>query len=267
MERLHDGLDQAKTLGVLLIQILTQKALLRLFGLPTFRYTNENLEAIVRGLDIQDCDRVLAICGSGDQAFAILESTRQILAIDVDDTQIRYAQKRANLLKLGMFDEFLNTGPRFITTTGSSAIDLQRIATRNRYFRSPERLARISGKIDNIKFIRADIADMNPKTTAEGFSKIYLSNVVRVDDSQRVLKRHSEFLERASNFLPAGGLIYLSNYNQIQKDACWLPCLISHPPSLQICERLTRLAQQKENEVESHWTPVVYRKVMSETEM
>jgi len=33
---------------------------------PAYFYTNETLEAIVRGLDVNETDNILAVCGSGD---------------------------------------------------------------------------------------------------------------------------------------------------------------------------------------------------------
>jgi len=58
-----------------------------------YYFTNESLEAIITGLEPNSEDNVLTICGSGDQAFALLEFGCQVIAIDENPQQICYAKK------------------------------------------------------------------------------------------------------------------------------------------------------------------------------
>ena len=48
----------------------------------TFARTNEDLPSIVRGMDVNPSDYILAVGGSGDQAFALLEYAKKVKTVD-----------------------------------------------------------------------------------------------------------------------------------------------------------------------------------------
>jgi len=79
---------------------------------PKYGATNEPLGAVYAGMDIKPEDRVLAICGSGDVPFALLEginpnSNGIIRAVDLLDVQVKYAKHQADTLLRGDFNEFM----------------------------------------------------------------------------------------------------------------------------------------------------------------
>ena len=74
------------------------------YGAPKYGASNEALRAVVAGMDINPSDRVLAVCGSGDVPFALLEgipsgSSGSILAVDTAQVQVNYAKHKAECLK------------------------------------------------------------------------------------------------------------------------------------------------------------------------
>lgn len=207
------------------------------------------------GLDIRKADRVLAICGSGDQSFAILEKARKVVAFDWNETQLLYARWRANSLRLRRFEQFLQVRQEdpFSSIT---ALDL-----RNRYFRQSEVLSGIRLNLANISYLNRDLIEVSHELNPDEFSKIYLSNTVCPNYSYPAFRKYGEFLGRLSGGLQKGGLIYLSNYDDIVKAATRSELNVACPSSLEVCKPLTSLARQKEREARSHWVPIVYRKV------
>lgn len=80
---------------------------------PKYGATNEHLSAVYAGLDIQPEDRVLAICGSGDVPFTLLEginpnSSGIIRAVDLLDVQVKYAKHHADDLARGNINGFMH---------------------------------------------------------------------------------------------------------------------------------------------------------------
>jgi S-adenosylmethionine:diacylglycerol 3-amino-3-carboxypropyl transferase len=123
--------------------------------------TNESLDAIIKGMEITPEDRILSICGSGDQSFAMLaENPKKIIAMDYNLDQIRYAEHRVNALKKKNYKEFLDEQGLLRKIEG--VIDLfvdvgqkakeGHIFARNKYF-SEERLKNIKKNIRKIKFV------------------------------------------------------------------------------------------------------------------
>ncbi len=132
--------------------------------------TNESLDAIVAGLDLKLKDDVLAVCGSGDQAFAMLEYAREVVAVDVREEQVGFAKRRVESLKQGDFDHFLSPDEHFPFSARYE------IKARNDYFqKAPDRLPKIRSKIPRLKILRVAIEDAFDLMK---FNKIYLSNAI-----------------------------------------------------------------------------------------
>ena len=101
--------------------------------------TNESLEAIIIGLEVNPEDKVLTICGSGDQPLAFIEKTKNLTIVDHMERQIKLFLYRKKILKSGKYSEF-----REIKSSEEDHIsDLQ---LRNKYF-SLKRLKRIEEKL------------------------------------------------------------------------------------------------------------------------
>ncbi len=107
-----------------------------------FGNTNESLDAIIAGLDLSSKDTVLAIAGSGDQAFAILEHAKEVRAIDKNKVQINYVRWRINALKLNNLEEFYGFFGQH------NYHDHKRKS--KRYFSKKGRLQRIKSKLGNL---------------------------------------------------------------------------------------------------------------------
>lgn len=75
---------------------------------PNYSHTNESLDAIVKGMNVNETDDIIAVCGSGDQAFALLEYAGSVLAVDSDRQQIEYAQKGQKRSRQGIMMAFFH---------------------------------------------------------------------------------------------------------------------------------------------------------------
>ncbi len=194
---------------------------------PVYESTNESLLSITKGLDIQPDDTILAVLGSGDQAFAMLEFGATIFATDINHVQCIFAQERRNALYQKDLKSFLPNLP----------LDARYFPEVKSHFLNYDRLERIRSNLDNLQIIKGDILDeINPR-----FSKIYFSNVF--DYNNGGLKT-----------LPAinpGTLIYAAFYREDQPSNILLDnhCLLVQD------ETLTSLAVEHEGT----WDPFVFR--------
>ena len=73
-----------------------------------YRATLESIDAVMGALAINKNDNVLAVCSSGDVAFAALESAKSVTAIDIEPEQLAYAARRAESLRHRKYGQFLN---------------------------------------------------------------------------------------------------------------------------------------------------------------
>lgn len=229
--------------------------------------TNESLNAIVLGLNLSPEDSVLAVAGSGDQAFAILEFVRQVKAVDIAPEQIEFMRQRAEALRVGDYAEFLRSDvrgsrdnllaanyPEF-TEFNSAEFNLNR---RRKYFAEDDkkRLGRIQGNLGNLVISEpANILEV--AQTETGFSKIYLSNVFEYGKhgpSRRDILM-KQVLGNIARNMPLDGLIYVANHLDEDKD---LKCDSFLPPELKVDGDLSSRARRYE---ESIWKPAVYKRV------
>lgn len=181
--------------------------------------TNENLKAIVTGLDIQSTDRVLAVAGSGDQALAILETASFVKAVDIVQDQVDFFRGRVQALVNGDYNAFLNvnnfgTCDGFVSGTYMPEVAKFMLDMRNKYFLEGNRLKRIQTSLGNLVILNhKDILEV--AQTEEGFSKIYLSNVFGNTHSN--YWPISETLRNIALRLPVNGLIYVSNHDSLSE--------------------------------------------------
>lgn len=194
-----------------------------------YEATNEVLNAIVYGMDLKPSDRVLSICGSGDQPFAISEYVREVVAIDHDSYQIEYAAKKFENIKKGEYDEFFkvyDTEP-------------YKIKPRTKYFSKKDRLDIIRKK-SNIMFLLARLEDMH---YFEGFNKVYLSNASSMTNMNPIM-------EDLDSQLPKNSLVYST-----------VPIYCRNNLKLDLF--LTFMAKLLEfpNHRNYDWSPDVYRKI------
>ncbi len=200
-----------------------------------FTTTTENLRTIIAGMEPTEDDSILAIAGSGDQAFALLEYAGKVTAVDINSDQMWYVRKRIDALKKGHYREFLESPINDVTEF------LER-SSRNIYFRgffrTNRRLERIRKRLDRLEIVEGDIFQIIKKQKGN-FNKVYFSNLG--DWVAREQLYESDGLDH----LPNGCLVYCSSGPPVESD------------HLVVDERLTSQSRR----FGKYWRPTVYRKV------
>lgn len=230
-----------------------------------YKYTNENLEAIVLALQPNNNDKILAVCGSGDQAFALLENAKEVWCVDNNKAQIKYLKERLHALKRGDHKAFL---PK-TKDSNDSELNIQ-----EGYFKQKNRINKIKEKLNRLTVKQGDIIEI--AKIEPGFTKIYLSNAIGYDQSKDINKlMFATIMRKIAARLPIAGLIYVSNHEYLCERI-----YISTPPHrittergavritdskdifpeyLRVDPELTTLARRYEDE--GFWSPAVYRKI------
>jgi hypothetical protein len=225
--------------------------------LPTWEYTNENLPAIITGLELKPEDIILSVCGSGDQAFAMLEHSKQVVAFDYNKLQIQFAIKRAEQLRKGDVDGFIQISENVNYKLGNIGM-LRAFRSRNMYF-TQDTVNIIKSKLNSIEFKLGNVFNAAEKK----FTKVYLSNSLTynsydyVNSSNCPVKNENISIKRMKtliDFLPQGALIYTASMKRKTSD---IASKISQafPRRLKIEKNLTTLAQEHE----TAWCPTVYK--------
>ncbi len=169
---------------------------------PLFSVSNERLSTIVVGLEPNERDTVLAVCGSGDQAFALSEYAPRVVAVDINPEQIRLAKQRAEYLKVENYGDFLKTNEENISRYATER-------TGKPYF-TIERLERIRSRIEGIHFRVGNITEL----ADTNYTKVYLSNCFHYQDPNQDQDTRDNFftnlekLNLLTNALSQGVLVY-----------------------------------------------------------
>jgi len=168
-----------------------------------YDFTNESLSAIIAGLDPQPEDTIVAIAGSGDQAFALLESGARVIAVDHNSKQIDFIKNRIQLLEQRDDNGFL-----FVEQADEYIDDLKDcLASRNDYFLSQCRLDIIHSNIDNLSLHLGDIGTLIPQLADSGVTKVYLSNLF--SHLALKFKEEEKFTQCLAKHLDLGTRVYL----------------------------------------------------------
>lgn len=190
-----------------------------------FMTTNESLDAIVKGLEINGNDDILAVCGSGDQAFAMLEYAGSVVAVDMDREQVEYATGRMNALKNGDFKKFNPMAEK--------------------YFLEQGRVGVIAGKLEMLEIRMGELQHC----IAPGvFSKAYISNIMGYSESLCNEKECRALMQMLAERLRAPCIVYASN------GSSWF-----HPGRSHILQEDGWLTNEAKKH-ESNWKPIVYRR-------
>ncbi len=151
-----------------------------------FNFTNENLETIVNSLNPKKEELILAVCGSGDQILALLESGAKVLAVDYNVEQLMYLNKRIEYLKKGNISSFLKVNEKNIPDDTYQNI----LNERNKYFLEKSNINKIIKNIDNLTVLKPLDIFQSPQFFQKRnlkFDLIYLSNAIDYD-------RHDQYL-------------------------------------------------------------------------
>lgn len=214
-----------------------------------YRHTNESLTSIIRGLDVNETDDIISVCGSGDQAFALLEYANSVLALDISELQVAYSLNRAEMLKEGDTDGFF-ARPWYNDHNFKRANKyLSKGSIISKILPVKSRAEKIRAKLGKIEIKHAD--DFLGEVKEGRFSKAYLSNILGWSGGG--LEKHEEranFMKRLAPMLRSPGLIYISNMNENWR--------FDGIEGLELDKEHTKIANLlNRNE---YWDPCVYRR-------
>lgn len=216
--------------------------------------TNENLFAITAGLAPKLEDKVVAICGAGCQALALLDYAGEVVAVDNNPGQVEFARKRIELLEKGLFEEFLNPNERGeldgfvdgVRLDSTLEAHKQNLSMRKSFF-TYERLERIRKKISRLSIVNSEIIAFLKNNSVQG---IYMSNAI--GPLELISSNNVWAVEVINQALKSNGSIYFSNARRAEAAEyadCW-------PVELQLDVIKTNAA----NMHEKRWRPAIYSK-------
>ncbi|MFH1066065.1 MAG: hypothetical protein V1734_06165 [Nanoarchaeota archaeon] len=225
-----------------------------------FPYANESIDAVVQGMDINEEEEVIAICGSGDVVFGMLEKARSVVGVDINPLQVDYALERKVLLKEGYLENFLNIGKV------SHARDTVRMKQSIDYFSQPGRIERIRGNLERLTIKQGDILKRIDDAAKAGkrFTKAYLSNILTwnfvplardpelaAKEREEAQKYGEKYATRVIELLDRPAIIYVAI-------GCSVIGLNLDAYKDIFCRdiKLTEIAKEKER----NWEPLVYRR-------
>ena len=216
---------------------------------PQFTCTNESLDAIMAGLEPKKGDTILAVGGSGDQAFAMLESDARVVVVDFEPEQIAFIEHRKEALSRGDYWTFARRA--HIATDAQPDFGV-RLVERDDYFKDSERLQRMHENLGNLTVLPpADVFEAVTRR-AVVFSKVYLSNASTFNGITIAVDIIASFVSalplRTMVYFSDGGPIYLSGGD-----------MVSLPSSFKLDEEHTLRARTLEQA--TLFYPSVYEKV------
>lgn len=217
----------------------------------TYTHTVESLAAIVMGLQPQRGDRVHAVGGSGDQAFALLAEGAEVTVTDLEATQMEYIERRIICLLKGDERGFLaKSNPPFFTRypPGWSRKEVKR--------RAKERYSYLRPLIPDIRKGIPRLTLQEPGNILETMgeeSHLYLTNILTYARTRISLADQLGRLEEASS----GTLIYIADYNRIVERLGENGVAALSKGVLRLEEERTRAARQYEK---GYWQPAVFER-------
>lgn len=180
---------------------------------PRYTCTNENLKEIIRGLRISSSDTILAIGGSGDQAFAmLLDSPKKIVVVDSAEEQVDHIKKQMERMHKELYWDFLRSrlGGKFNQKEPdkfeyNQPLNRQEVDSYNPGFFTIRKLRNIRPKLGRIEIA---LKTIDEALVPGVFNKIYLSNAIFYG---QMYEDGLTTLLAVKKSLPRGGLIYCTN--------------------------------------------------------
>lgn len=222
-----------------------------------YNRTNEDLSAIVEGLEIKPTDRVLMCCGAGNALFASLALTSHVKGVDINKQQIEYTFERTRMLTkrdyygffglddLGdkKFDRPLNEKDICYLLGIEDEIPVEDIDFSQQFPKFELMRSRVGG----LSLESGDFYDVLAREAGD-YNKIFISNILALVAEEKM--RH------IINSLPVGAVIYFSgnHHAALLGNNCEEEFYRRFP----LDPRLTSIARSKEGDF---WKPEVYVKV------
>ncbi len=137
---------------------------------PFYTKTNESLVSIIHGLGINSNSSILSICGSGDQAFAMISKGARVVAIDYDLRQINLVNKKIDYIKSNNYFEFIKSE--------YGAYDSPRIDSRRNLF-FYNHFDKLRQNLKNLELILEpiDMVEYIINSNISKFNSFYFSNI------------------------------------------------------------------------------------------
>ncbi len=240
----------------------------------SFPCTNESIDSIIVGLDLSKDDNVLAVGGSGDQAFACLEHVNSVALVEINSSQREFIKNRLRLLEQG--DKELFVWPYGNGTDNNDTFKQLRQVfevnthcgrknSRNNYFLDGETFEKIRNNSTGLKLLGpSDIGDVifNPSFNKGDngeciINKVYLSNILNYTKKgySGRFNTGDGIVRRLRDVLPNDGLIYVTeSLMSIQGGYTNFPGII-----LDKMLTLESLRLQREDKGYRNWTLAVLR--------
>ena len=212
---------------------------------PLYRHTNESLDAILAGLVPRADDCILAIGGSGDQAFAMLAKGASVTVVDQSEEQIAYIRARVAALQRGWYAGFFDD-MHFRTDS----------LPERQWLVNSTRLRRIRTHLDRLTILEPqDIFPLLADGVVSGFNKLYLSNIPwRQNTLQDIFRNLAAHLQ-------PGGQVYIADSNLLCDYArCASPCTHFLPQGMRLNLAKSLKAEFIERRATTFWSPGVYEK-------
>ncbi|MDD9953688.1 MAG: hypothetical protein OXR66_05100 [Candidatus Woesearchaeota archaeon] len=210
-------------------------------AVPQFSMANEHLPSIMYGVRTRESQKILAVLGGGDQAFALLSLGSTVVGIDGEYDAVNWVRARANCAREGNYEGFL------AVHAPCASERWQKREQRRREFFSPKRFARIRANIDNLQLVRTLFQKL-PRELHIQYDSIYLSNILGwVKGAERAASMR--VLQDLVNMQPRGGRVYSAVPEVLDIDG------------LKFCATVSeRVRNAHKVSPAVSWKPSVYRK-------
>ena len=176
----------------------------RLGGGVMFKYTPENLAAIEAGLDPNESDEILSVCGGGFQSLALLVSGAKVTAVDVNQAQLDLLKSRVKALLNGDVVGFYSE-PNDLR----EMLELEEI---HEYFHGGKRISLVKKNAENLTILPP--TPMDAVCATRTFSKIYASDAL--SDLYSDNPMNHQIVSVATGLRP-GGLLYCANGSTVER--------------------------------------------------
>jgi hypothetical protein len=228
----------------------TKEELKKFFSKVEYRRTNEGLRGIVIGMNIQPRDRILAVGGSGDQSFAMLEYVPEgrVITTDLLKNQVEFILHQAKTINQGGRQSYLN----FMYARGLIPSDVEFFEEFDALYFSERRLEAIRQNINNLRLVQGDVVKVAEAKKGK-FNKIYLSNSLFYNGESDALAEKQ--LRRAAAVVPRGGLIYHAEINE-----SILPFTLQSLGNMLEVDKELSAAALEDTGKDFPWQPIVFRR-------
>ena len=212
-----------------------------------FDVTNESLDAVVAGVDPSSSDTVLAVGGSGDQAFALLGYADRVIVVDSNLKQLELISQRRKTLE----------DPELFLLGTEGSFHAQ---ARNSYFLDANHFERARANSDSLVVSPPmDFFQFFSGAFDMPIDGVYLSNVMGYGlNPGDFFPRDQELLDLMGSSLQDGTRVYITNANETL--APGKPYTV--PDTFVVDTKRTNLARALEERSPLyelyHWQPTVF---------